>query len=344
MTFTGGVTFNDSTGGGAFVAESSNTITGTVPSGQSVAATGSVLGNGVLSVSGAVTNNETITLDSTSSAQYANMTGSGTLTNNGLVKTVQDPGNIRYIEVNLTNGLTGTVEIAAADTRQDTGTHTINNGTWLVDPGGATGLTLRNVVAREQRLAEHHRQRHDVSGHRPGWHHPGQPGGQPHGRNHRYPIEGTGNTVVSTGPVSRDVLDVHVRGPAVHRAVPGQQGQRDCRSVAGRDHHHPARRPGHPAVQHQSGRDRRYGLGQLGGHQQRPSGRPDPVVGRCHQRNTDRGWNGHVHRHSHRPAPHRSRVSQPQHHHRRVSITTTTVPNGSVGATYPVTTLTATGG
>ena len=137
VTFAGGVTFTDSTGGGAFVAESSNTITGTIPTGQSVAPTGSALGNGVLSVSGAVTNNGTITLDSAAAAQYADMNGSGTLTNNGLVKTVQDAGNTRYIEVNLTNTAGGNVEIAAADTRQDTGTHTINNGTWTVDAAGA---------------------------------------------------------------------------------------------------------------------------------------------------------------------------------------------------------------
>ena len=63
--------------------------------------------------------------------------GSGiTLVNDGIFEVVNDSSNTNYIETNLTNDSSGKVSIAAADTRQDSGTLTANAGSFTV---AATG-------------------------------------------------------------------------------------------------------------------------------------------------------------------------------------------------------------
>ncbi|TME86263.1 MAG: hypothetical protein E6I47_00085, partial [Chloroflexi bacterium] len=66
---------------------------------------------------------------------------SSLLTNNGVLKTVQGGGGSRLIRINLTNAATGTVDIAAADTRQDFPTTTINNGTFTVEVGAGFAIS-----------------------------------------------------------------------------------------------------------------------------------------------------------------------------------------------------------
>ncbi len=71
--------------------------------------------------------------------------GSSLLTNNGTLKTVQGGGGIRFLRVSITNATGGTVDIAAADTRQDPVGSALfpmtNNGAFIVETGAAVALS-----------------------------------------------------------------------------------------------------------------------------------------------------------------------------------------------------------
>jgi hypothetical protein len=141
-------TLDDSAGGGLFSFENTDTLSGTIPTGQTVSVLGvPTVNSGATLASAGVTNNGTFVLDAQSNGGYARVNG-GTLTNNGTFKTLDASTETDYIESNLTNDSDGTVSIAGASTRQDEATATTNNGSFTVANGGnlalSGGSTLTN--------------------------------------------------------------------------------------------------------------------------------------------------------------------------------------------------------
>jgi hypothetical protein len=121
-------------GGGAasFVLRGGNNLSGNIAVGQTVNVQGSGSGNATTNAAGSFTNAGTILLDSVG-GQYANIVGSGTLTNTGSFQSVQGAGGTRYIEMNFINAASGFVTIDNTDTRQDVNTTMTNNGTFQMD-------------------------------------------------------------------------------------------------------------------------------------------------------------------------------------------------------------------
>ncbi len=136
----GNATLADSSGGGSFNLEGSDTLSGTVPSGQTVTILG-ISGSSATTAlaSAGVTNDGTLAVSSNNSSQNAILAGSGTLTNDGVLETVQGSGNTRYLRAPITNN--GLVEIGAATTDADQVDAIVNNGTWQVDAAGGLDMT-----------------------------------------------------------------------------------------------------------------------------------------------------------------------------------------------------------
>jgi fibronectin-binding autotransporter adhesin len=133
-------TLNDSAGTASFLLQCSNTVAGTIHGGQRVTVQGNTCGNGTVTFAGtSVANNGTLTLDS-SNGNYALLQGAP-LINSGTLSTIQGKGGQRYIRVNLTNNPGAKVTISNFDTRIDTATTTINNGTFTVAATGALAVS-----------------------------------------------------------------------------------------------------------------------------------------------------------------------------------------------------------
>ena len=136
----GNATLADSTGAGSFNLEGSDTLSGTVPSGQTVTILGISGSSATTTVAGGgVTNDGTVALDSNNASQYPILAGSGTLTNDGTLQTVEDQGNTRYLRAPIVNN--GTVDIGATDTVADQSNAVVNNGTWEIDAAGGLDMT-----------------------------------------------------------------------------------------------------------------------------------------------------------------------------------------------------------
>ena len=153
-------TLNDAAGGGSFVAQCDNSLSGTIPAGQSVQAQANGCGSATLTLLGNVDNKGTLSLDSISADNYAYLNDSvpaGSLTNDGTFETILGNGSTRFIRLNVTNNADGTVTIGGADTRFDQGYSFTNNGPMTILPGAQfetngnavftdTGATTNNGV------------------------------------------------------------------------------------------------------------------------------------------------------------------------------------------------------
>ena len=144
VALSNGSTLADSAGGGAFSFENTDTLSGTIPSGQTVTVLGAPSVNTTAALaSPGVTNDGTFVLDSQASGGYAQVDGSP-LTNNGTFETLDATSQPDYIEVNLTNNTGATVTISGAITDQNQGTTTTNHGKFTVSSTGdlavASGL------------------------------------------------------------------------------------------------------------------------------------------------------------------------------------------------------------
>jgi hypothetical protein len=136
---TGG-TLADSAGTGAFLATGSITLSGTIPSGQTVTDDGAA-GSIDLSVNSPVTVDGNLTLESGSSGNDT-VTGSGSLVvASGAQLTTEGSTNAVQIQVPLTNQAGGTVTIGAVNTAQNDTTLTTNDGTFTVSSGGAYNVS-----------------------------------------------------------------------------------------------------------------------------------------------------------------------------------------------------------
>ena len=138
-------TLTDQSGTGSFTLIDTPILTGTVPVGQTVTVTAPSGHNADAQISGTVVNDGTLTLDSPSGGGYAKLTaytGGSTVTNNGVVQAqVETGGTLNYLEVNLTNSATGTLEVNSGQLAQDTATTTTNDGTITVSPGANYAVT-----------------------------------------------------------------------------------------------------------------------------------------------------------------------------------------------------------
>jgi hypothetical protein len=139
VVLSGNSTLVDTSGAGAFSVTGSSTLTGNIPTGQTVTVDGSVT-SVILGLSGATTVNGVLNLNP--SAGYTWLNGPGALTvASGGVLTTGGSANIVYLRSNITNQAGGTVTISAPDTRQDLGTTTTNNGSLRVTDGGHLALS-----------------------------------------------------------------------------------------------------------------------------------------------------------------------------------------------------------
>ena len=141
------VTLTDSAGTGALTLQCTNTLAGTVPSGQTVTVLGNGCGNAQANLSGTVTNDGTLILDSADPTQWSMING-GTLVNDGTFSTLQDAGETRYLRSNITNN--GTVSIGSADTRADQTYTLTNNGTFGVSAGAGLSISCNGGTVFDQ--------------------------------------------------------------------------------------------------------------------------------------------------------------------------------------------------
>jgi fibronectin-binding autotransporter adhesin len=142
--FLNGSTLDDDVGAGAalFTFTGNGTLTGSgnnpgVAAGQVVTVSA---GNIFVGLGVSLTNAGTVILGD-SNGGYSGLQGPGDLTNNGHLNTVQGGGNTRFLRLNVSNGATGIVDVSAADTRQDQGTLTSNNGTVRIEATGGLALS-----------------------------------------------------------------------------------------------------------------------------------------------------------------------------------------------------------
>jgi hypothetical protein len=135
-----GSTLNDTGGnGGTFILQCSDTLTGTVPTQQTVTAQGNGCGGANMTLAAAgVTNDGTLNLDS-NNGNFALLQG-GPLTNAGTFTSLQDNGGIRYLRANITNTSTGTTTIGDFSTVMDSGNTFTNNGTLTNTGNGALNV------------------------------------------------------------------------------------------------------------------------------------------------------------------------------------------------------------
>ncbi|MGO9027468.1 MAG: beta strand repeat-containing protein, partial [Acidimicrobiales bacterium] len=141
----GGVTLVDSAGTGAFNDIGSDTVSGTIPSGQTVTVDASGAGDD-LALSGVVTDDGDLVV-SDSPSYTAILVGPGTLSvgSGGVLSTTGNTtaGPIADFQTSITNEVGGTVSIGAADSRADGLNMTITNyGTWVVASGTRMWLRL----------------------------------------------------------------------------------------------------------------------------------------------------------------------------------------------------------
>jgi hypothetical protein len=145
VALSNGSTLADAVGAGSFNLTDTDTLSGTIPAGQTV--TGLALPGhnvDVVLAAGGVTDNGTLALTIPTGGGSPQMTG-GLLTDNGTFST-GGTGNTVYIRANVTVTATGAVTIGATDTRQDSNTTTVNNGTFTVNSGDTFAVSSGSSV------------------------------------------------------------------------------------------------------------------------------------------------------------------------------------------------------
>jgi len=145
VVLAGSSTLVDTSGTGAFNITGSSTLTGNIPTGQTVTVDGSVT-NVILNLSGATTVNGTLTMSPTNGFTWLNGPGALTVASGG-VFTTTGSGSTAYLRTNITNQAGGTITISAPNSNQDQGTNTTNNGTLRVTDGGHLALTSGSTLS-----------------------------------------------------------------------------------------------------------------------------------------------------------------------------------------------------
>jgi hypothetical protein len=140
-------TLSDAKGKGLFILQCTNTLSGSIPAGQTVNIQGNGCGGANTTLAGtSVTNGGTLQMDSTN-GQSSLIQGSP-LINNGTLTVLQDNGGTRYIRVPVTNSSTGKITVSDYDTRIDGNTPLTNNGTLTITGSGGLSFTGGNTLTQ----------------------------------------------------------------------------------------------------------------------------------------------------------------------------------------------------
>ena len=134
-------TLADSTGAGSFDVVGSSTLTGSIPTGQTVTVDGSITN---VNLAFRPRRPTPARSPSSRSAGYAGIEGSGgiTVASGGILSTTSTTGaQPAYLETPITNQTGGKVTIGSANTHQDEGTVTANSGTFTVASGDDLALS-----------------------------------------------------------------------------------------------------------------------------------------------------------------------------------------------------------
>jgi hypothetical protein len=131
-----------SAGTGSFAfgsGNSENSLSGTIPSGQTVTLSAGANGNAAVALDGTVTNNGTLTLDAESNAtgnpEVDPGPSGGKLVNNGtlnLLDPIATQSNL--LRTDLTNDAAGVLDVQSGTTNYDGGNTLVNQGTLLIAP------------------------------------------------------------------------------------------------------------------------------------------------------------------------------------------------------------------
>jgi hypothetical protein len=144
VDFTAG-TLADSAGTGAFEFTGNGTLSGTIPTGQTV--TNNASGGSVeLSLSGTVTVNGTLTVESGASGNAYLLGGGSAVVDSGGTLSTEGSLDSVFLYDSITNKAGGTVTIGATTTDQDNGTATDNAGTLQVVNGGELALSSGSTL------------------------------------------------------------------------------------------------------------------------------------------------------------------------------------------------------
>ena len=126
-------TLTDESGTGSFDLVDTPILSGTIPKGQTVTAEAVPSHNAEIKISGTVTNEGTLALNSPSKGGVPDLVGSSAqVQNKGVLSTQSASTNAAFLETNLTNAAAGTVEVKSGELRQDENTTTTNEGAFKI--------------------------------------------------------------------------------------------------------------------------------------------------------------------------------------------------------------------
>ena len=148
----GGV-LTDVSGGGTFDLIDSTTLSGTIPAGQTVVADAIPGHNASIAISGTVTNHGTLALLSPAGGGEAIVHGTQ-LNNLGVLSADSESANANYLEVGLTTGAGGVLDVEGGELRQDDNTITTNEGTFSIAVGAEFQATAGDdLIVNKSSLA-----------------------------------------------------------------------------------------------------------------------------------------------------------------------------------------------
>jgi len=148
----GGV-LTDVSGGGTFDLIDSTTLSGTIPAGQTVVADAIPGHNASIAISGTVTNNGTLALVSPVGGGEAIVHGTQ-LNNLGVLSADSETSNASYLEVGLTTGAGGVLDVEGGELRQDDNTTTTNEGAFSIAAGAEFEATAGDdLIVNKSSLA-----------------------------------------------------------------------------------------------------------------------------------------------------------------------------------------------
>ncbi len=144
-------TLSDTSGAGSFTLTDTPTLTGTIPSGQTVTVSAPSGHGATVSLSGGtLINDGSLNLDAPAGGG-APVIDNGTITNAGAIATTSESTNVNALQATLNNS--GTLEVKTGTLLQNAATTTTNTGTLKVDtgatfnPSNASAKVINNATA-----------------------------------------------------------------------------------------------------------------------------------------------------------------------------------------------------
>ena len=138
-------TLTDVSGAGSFDLLDTAVLSGTIPKGQTVTAEALPSHNALVQISGTVTNEGTLALESPSKGGEPGLVGASLqVRNEGVLTAASASTSATFLETGLTNAAGATVEVKSGELRQDENTTTTNEGTFKVATGASFAATASN--------------------------------------------------------------------------------------------------------------------------------------------------------------------------------------------------------